>query len=246
MKIAVNQPNYIPWLPFFNLISKVDKFFILDNVNLGTRTYINRSKIYLKTGTAHWLTVPISEELKRKKLNEIKIDKNFKIKHLRSILMNLTSKSAHLKKFLEKIIVNDIDILSKYNFNIIQEICKFIKLDCEFVYVSEYIKSKSFDRAGDIIQHIIKSENCSEYYNFQKGVEIGLFPYNDENFFKENNIRLFKQNLNKFIVNENHIEKFSLINYIDYSFHKYKTNEAIYNINNNIKNHKDIFYEKIF
>ena len=45
MKIACNQPNYIPWYPFFHLIQSVDKFFILDVVKPGKKNYIVRNKI---------------------------------------------------------------------------------------------------------------------------------------------------------------------------------------------------------
>ena len=37
MIIACNQPNYIPWYPYFHLIKSVDKFFLLDVVKAGKK-----------------------------------------------------------------------------------------------------------------------------------------------------------------------------------------------------------------
>ena len=56
MKIAVNQPNYIPWLGYFDLIDTVDKFIFLDDAEYSRNSVISRNKISNISGKSRWLS----------------------------------------------------------------------------------------------------------------------------------------------------------------------------------------------
>ena len=58
MIISVHQPQYIPWLGYFDKIEKSDLFVFLDEVQYKTREFQNRNKICTKDGWM-WLTVPV-------------------------------------------------------------------------------------------------------------------------------------------------------------------------------------------
>ena len=57
-RVAVIQPNYIPWKGYFDIIHDVDVFILLDDVQYTQRDWRNRNKIKLTNGTSSWLTVP--------------------------------------------------------------------------------------------------------------------------------------------------------------------------------------------
>lgn len=60
MKVAaVHQPNYIPWLGYFDKVAKADVFVILDDVQFSKGDYTNRNQIKMPQG-AHYLTIPCS------------------------------------------------------------------------------------------------------------------------------------------------------------------------------------------
>ena len=80
MIIACNQPNYIPWYPYFHLIKSVDKFFLLDVVKAGKKNFIVRNKILDKNNKEVWLTIPLKKEEKYKNICHTYIDENFKEK----------------------------------------------------------------------------------------------------------------------------------------------------------------------
>jgi hypothetical protein len=48
MIISAHQPNYIPWLGYFDRMDVVDQFIILDNVQFTKSIFINRNKIKTK------------------------------------------------------------------------------------------------------------------------------------------------------------------------------------------------------
>lgn len=57
--VAIHQAHFLPWIPYFSLISTVDKFIVLDDVQYKPRYFINRTKIINKdTGDLIWVSIP--------------------------------------------------------------------------------------------------------------------------------------------------------------------------------------------
>ena len=58
MMISVHQPQYLPWLGYFDKIAKSDCFVVLDKVQYKPREFQNRNRIRTRDGVI-WLTVPV-------------------------------------------------------------------------------------------------------------------------------------------------------------------------------------------
>lgn len=58
MKVAINQPTYLPWMGYLDLIDQVDLFVVLDNVQFEKQSWQHRNRIKTSTGL-QWLTVPV-------------------------------------------------------------------------------------------------------------------------------------------------------------------------------------------
>jgi len=85
MIYSVHQPQYLPWLGFFDKINKSDVFVFLDGVQYKHREFQNRNKIRTKDGWI-WLTVPVFCT-RGDKVSEIKIDnsRDWRSAHLKSL-----------------------------------------------------------------------------------------------------------------------------------------------------------------
>lgn len=57
-KIAIMQPYFFPYLPYFQLIKAVDTFVIYDDVNYIKKGFINRNSILLNK-CSHKMTLSI-------------------------------------------------------------------------------------------------------------------------------------------------------------------------------------------
>jgi len=78
MILSVHQPQYIPWLGFFDKLEKSDIFVFLDTVQYKPREWQNRNKIRTKDGSM-WLTVPvITKGQGRQPINEVILDNDAK------------------------------------------------------------------------------------------------------------------------------------------------------------------------
>jgi hypothetical protein len=56
--VAICQPNYVPWLGYFDMIDAVDEFILLDTVQYTKRDWRNRNRIKT-SGGVKWMTIPI-------------------------------------------------------------------------------------------------------------------------------------------------------------------------------------------
>jgi len=76
MIATIHQPEYLPYLGFFDRIKKADVFIVLDNAQYQKNAFINRNKIKTSQGW-QWLTVPVKKRESLKNINEMEIDNNF-------------------------------------------------------------------------------------------------------------------------------------------------------------------------
>ena len=58
MKLAAHQPQYLPWLGYFDKIARADRFVLLDTVQYKKNEWQNRNRIRGAAGW-QWLTVPV-------------------------------------------------------------------------------------------------------------------------------------------------------------------------------------------
>ena len=88
MIVSIHQPQFMPWLGYFDKIVKSDIFVFLDTVQFKKNEFQNRNKIK----TAHgwmWLTVPVLYKYPEH-IDEVKINNrvDWRKKHMRALEIN--------------------------------------------------------------------------------------------------------------------------------------------------------------
>ena len=141
MKVAIHQPNYLPWFGFFKKIVAADAFVFLDSVPFSKQSYQNRARI--KTaGGARWLTVPV---LTRGRLgqptHEVRINEKerWQARHLKTLTQNY-GRAPHLGEFLdlfEMLLGRDWTVLTDLTITSIREICRRLGVDRPFYRATE-------------------------------------------------------------------------------------------------------------
>ena len=72
--LVVEQPNYVPWLGYFDLLDQSDMWVWYDDVQYTRRDWRNRNRV-ARGGEPIWLTVPVaSQDHRDKPICEIEID----------------------------------------------------------------------------------------------------------------------------------------------------------------------------
>ena len=58
MLCAIHQPQYLPWLGYFDKVAQADVFVFLDDTQFKKNEWQNRNRIKTSQGW-QWLTVPV-------------------------------------------------------------------------------------------------------------------------------------------------------------------------------------------
>ena len=184
-KVAIHQPNYLPWLGYFAKIKKCDIFVFLDDVQFSKNSWQNRVNIKSPNGK-QFLTQPVNRiNGSFTSTNEIIFsNSSWKNKHLKSIEYNYKKARFFCDFFpiIEYILSNEAEKLAQFNISAVKNICDYLKLDISFINSSELkVEGNSSQR----LINIIKSFNA---FNYIHG--IGANSYQDVQLFKDNNINL--------------------------------------------------------
>ncbi len=183
--VTIHQPEYLPWLGFFDRIYKADIFVILDNVQYQKGGFINRNKIKTSQGW-QWFTIPVEEREGRKKISEIVISNqsSWGRTHWKTLFYNY-NKAPYFKEyadFFEKLYKQDWSSLANLDIYLIEKIMHMLGIRKE-IKKSSSIKTQG--KADDLLVNIFKEIGADTYFSGPGGKE-----YMEMEKFKEENINV--------------------------------------------------------
>lgn len=191
-RVAIHQPNYLPWLGYFHKIACVDHFVFLDDVQLPLgKSYCSRVRI-LRTGGLQWLTVPVIKGQNVMIMDARIADDRWKRKHVRTIELAY-GKTPFFGKFWPAIrhkILNAGDSLAELNIALIQDISTKSGLKTTFSRSSGLCSECVEDH--ERILEIVKEVGGSVYLS---GCGQGSKRYIREERFRDEGIALEWQDL---------------------------------------------------
>jgi hypothetical protein len=76
MDVAMMQPSFLPWLGYFELALKADRFVLLDDFQFSVQSWHQRNRLFVSPGKADWVTVPVLRASFGQPLNETRIDES--------------------------------------------------------------------------------------------------------------------------------------------------------------------------
>jgi hypothetical protein len=185
LKLSIHQPDFWPWAGLFNKIACSDKFVVFDCVQAPRgKSWLTRNRILLN-GNPLWLTLPILRSANQK-INEVKINRevNYKTKHLGTI-KQAYARAEYFKEifaFVENLYAEDYENASSFSLQIIKAICVKLKIDTEFIGVSEIISDNELSRlsGNSLILEICKKGGANDYLS-----GVGCLDFIQPDKFKE-------------------------------------------------------------
>lgn len=186
--ITIHQPDFWPWIGFFNKINKADEFVLLDHTlnNPRDSAFFCRRVSLLIEGKSSWITIPLEKDSSRVfvPINEMKI-KIAEQKNLESILRSIKhnySKHPYFKDtfpLIENYFNHPSLYLAERNFAFIESTLHRLDIDKTIVRSSELNCTQS---SNELLIEIIKKRNGSVYLC---GGGAGKYQ-NDQLFHAEN------------------------------------------------------------
>lgn len=186
MILSVHQPQYLPWLGYFDKIAKSDAFVFLDCVQYKRREFQNRNKIRCPDGGL-WLTVPVVYKgHSREKIGRILIDNgsDWQRKHWGSIKSGYSAAPFFKEHsdFFEEVYSRKWERLADLNIHIIKYILEYLKIDTPLYYESRIVTSLE---ATDRILELCKKVGADTYLSGSGGKD-----YLEEEKFSRAGIKL--------------------------------------------------------
>jgi len=140
LRVAIHQPNYLPWLGYFYKITRADTFIFLDDAQYSKNSFINRVRVLGPNG-AKWLTIPVSVHL-GDSINEVwPAQEDWPCRHL-DTLFNFYRSSGSFRQVWPQIEnlyqgVSNSDLVS-INSHLIKGITDLLGLSCRFLLASRF------------------------------------------------------------------------------------------------------------
>jgi hypothetical protein len=131
--VAIHQPNFFPWLGYFDKIRRADHFILLDNVQFpktGSGVWTNRVKI-LQDLKDRWLTAPIDRNYSGvRTINEMRFAPGdpWRQKAVKSLKAAYTNAACFndIMAVIEPLITNPTDNIAEYNIHAISALSRLL------------------------------------------------------------------------------------------------------------------------
>ena len=139
MIISVHQPQYLPWLGYFDKIDRADIFVLLDNVQFKKNEWQNRNKIKTAKGW-QWLTVPVMYKYPQL-ISEVEINNKDKWRHRqRQAIISNYRKAPFwplLEEFFEEIFSSEWQYISQLNIHVVKRLAVLLGITTPIHVASE-------------------------------------------------------------------------------------------------------------
>lgn len=182
MKVAVHQPNFIPWLGFFDKINKSDLFIILDEAQVSVEGFVTRNKIRVPNGWS-WISVPV--ESRMGKINEVK---PFISEAWISEVQKKLDRSYGDKKLGERSLLKhglygllyEAESLSEFNTRIIKHLCMICGIKTPILFSSDLNSGGvGYERIINICKDVgaevyLSGQGGHNYMNLKRFEEEGI------------------------------------------------------------------------
>lgn len=213
MIMAGHQPNYLPWLGYFDKMRKCDIFVIEDTVQFEYHGYTNRNRIKTREGT-RWLTVPVKATARRQPINQVEIandsDRKWRRRHWGTLEANY-GKAPHwseYKNFFGDVYMRNWEKLMDLNMHLIRGMMKLLEIDRKLVMASS-LGAKG--KKSQLIMEQCKALGADTYLSGAGGKE-----YINPKEFEDVGVEVIFQDFKYPVYNQLHGEYFPNLSTVDY------------------------------
>lgn len=164
--MAIHQPNFLPWLGFFDKIRRSDVFVAMDNAQFSKTggTWTNRVQVIVNKQPA-WVTVPVDRAYHGlRTVSEMKINESqpWRAKLLRTIELNYRPAPCFSEVYplVHELVDRPSSDLATYNLNAIRTLCGRLNLTTEIILGSSLAAE---GRSTDLLVAMVTSVGGTAY-----------------------------------------------------------------------------------
>jgi len=162
VRIAIHQPQYLPWLGYLDKLDRTDVFVFLDTVQFKKNEWQNRNRIRTAQGW-QYLTVPVLHEF-RQRLDQVRINNqtDWRRKH-QTALETHYRKAPHYDRYapaFRALFSRDWERLAPLNIEVIRVLTEAFGITTKLVEASQF--SARDEQTGRLVD-LCKSLGADRY-----------------------------------------------------------------------------------
>jgi RimJ/RimL family protein N-acetyltransferase len=161
--VAIHQPNFFPWLGFFDKLGRCDTFVLLDTVEFSKGSRTNRSEV-LVGGKPHWITAPVRRAGIGGPIRDVLIDdeRDWRSKVLKTLRQSYARAAGFdaAMPLVEDLIGHRDERLARYNEHAIRRLAETLGITTEIVCASDLNVE---GRATGLLLEIVHSVGGAAY-----------------------------------------------------------------------------------
>ncbi len=192
MLVAIHQPNFLPWLGYFDKIARADRFVILDSVPLQLTggNYTNRVKMIV-SGKPAWITMPLRrghEARNRIDQAEYVGDAGTRRKIVRSIAQSYAKAPffSSVMPLVERVMGRETASLVEFNLAGIYAVAEALGLRTDHIVRSSAMAVEG--HSNELLAQIVRAAGGQTYLAGQ-----GAGGYQDDSIFAANGVTVSYQ-----------------------------------------------------
>jgi hypothetical protein len=195
MLAAIHQPNFFPWLGYFDKIRRADIFILLDQVAYpragsgGMGSWANRSLLNIG-GEPRWVGAPVRRVPLGTPIRDVAIDDTqpWRTKLVRT-LATYYNRAAHYSRamrLIESLILARETNLAAFNAAVIRAIAVHLEIETRFVRQSDLTAE---GHGTELLINLVKAVGCDAYL-----AGGGAGGYQEDHLFPAHSVELVYQN----------------------------------------------------
>lgn len=190
--VAIHQPNFFPWVGYFDKIKKSDCFIFLDDVQYTRGTMLNR--VYLYSSKA---ICPVHYQYGQK-IKDVEIvdysNPLWKTKLIKTIRHNCNKNKIPFPQHIEDMILREEKSLCTYNIYNIMDMCSMLGIDLHKKNILRQSELNTFSSRGqELIADIVDLVGGDTYY-----AGVGSHSYMEESYMDSRGIDVIYQDIMEF------------------------------------------------
>jgi hypothetical protein len=153
--ICIHQPDFVPYLGFFDRLLHADHFILLDNVKFIRRGWQHRDRIKTREGSA-WLSLSLQKGDYHQKISEVRLSSEGKwIEENLALLRQCYAKALcfdHIYPKVEAIYRAGHERLIDFNIAFLDMALRLFRIDVQMTFASAYpVASSSSQRLLELV-----------------------------------------------------------------------------------------------
>lgn len=182
--VAIHQPNFFPWLGYFDKLARADTFVLLDTVEFSKGSRTNRVEV-LVGGQPHWITAPVQRAGIGGPIRDVRIDdgRDWRTKITKTLRQNYAHAAA--LPLIEELVGHREERLAAYNAHAIRRLAAELGTRAAIVTASDL---DAEGRATELLIGIVRAVGGAAYL-----AGGGAGGYQEDERFADSGIELIAQ-----------------------------------------------------